>query len=538
MAQMQQGRVMRAATFMMVTMAISRALGYVRDMILYPMFGQGGETSAYITAFTIPDFLYLIIIGGALASALVPVFSSYLAKEQTAEVWQVSHIVVTWSLLLMFTGIVAAYIFTPQLVAMLAPGFNAEMRALTITLTHIMLVQPVFMVLAGISLGILNSHQNFTWPAVGSMLYNLFIVLGGAFLCLPLEARFPGYGVAGFSIGVVAGSIVYLLVQLPALSRAGFHYRPTLNVNHPGFKRIIHLMIPALIGLSVQRVNLIVNQALASKLEDGAIAALKMAQRYMDLPVGIFAIPLAVAIFPTMTRQAALDDMPEYKKSLSLGIRTVAFICLPSAVGLIVMRGPIIRLMFERANFSAADTLYAGQALLFYCLGLVFYGIVHVLLRSFYALQDTVTPVWVSLATIAVNIALSLLLLEPMRHMGLPLAFSVAGATQCSLLFLLLRRRIGRMDLRHILNSFIKTGLICLVMGLAVWGAERGLSTALDIGSKMQQAVQLCACMGLAVLIFFGLAWLLRMEEIRLVQDMFSRRLRRKKQQTATGEGK
>ncbi|MCL2496272.1 MAG: murein biosynthesis integral membrane protein MurJ [Clostridiales bacterium] len=528
---MQQGRVMRAAGFMMITMAISRVLGYVRDMVMFPMFGLSGETAAYTTAFIIPDFLYLIIIGGALASAFVPVLSAYLSKEQQEEVWQVSSIVISWCLLLMFVGIVASYIFTPRLVTILAPGYTQEIRSLTIALTRIMLIQPIFMMLAGIGMGILNSHQRFNMPAVGSMLYNLFIVLGGVFLCGPIEARFPGHGVAGFSVGVVIGSIVYLLIQAPALRRVGFNYRPTLNTNHEGFRRLIKLMIPALIGLSVQRINLIVNQSLASTLETGAVPALKMAQKFMDLPIGVFAVPIAVAILPTMARQASLHDMAEYKKSMSLGIRSIAFILLPAAMGLIILREPILRLMFEfkGGNFGAADTLYAGQSMMFYCLGLVFYGIVHVLLRGFYALQDTITPVWVSLATIIVNLTCSLLLLQPMRHMGLPLAFSIAGTAQCALLFLLLRRRIGPMDLRHIINSFIKTGAVCLVMAVAVWASNRAITAVMDVASsKTAQIIHLGACMGLAVLVFFGLAYALRMEEAKMLIDMFGSRLRRK----------
>ncbi|MCL1974888.1 MAG: murein biosynthesis integral membrane protein MurJ [Firmicutes bacterium] len=527
MSELQQGKVMRAATFMMVTMAISRILGYVRDMVMYPMFGLSGETSAYTTAFIIPDFLYLIIIGGALASAFVPVLSSYLALNQPKEVWQVSSIVISWCLMLMLLGIAAAYIFTPQLVSVLAPGYEQETRLLTITLTRLMLIQPLFMMLAGIGMGILNSHQRFNVPAMGSMLYNLFIVLGGALLCLPIEARFPGYGVAGFSIGVVLGSIVYMLIQIPALKEVGFQFRPSLNVHHPGFRRLIKLMIPSLIGLSVQRINLIVNQALASMLEDKAVAALKMAQKFMDLPIGVFAIPIAVAILPTMARQYVSQDMPEYKKSLSLGIRSVVFICLPAAVGLIVLREPIIRLMFEfkGGNFGVEDTLYTGQALLFYCLGLVFYGLLHVLLRSFYALQDTVTPVLASLITIVINLCFSLLLLQPLRHMGLPLAFSIAGAAQCAILLFLLHRRIGQMDLRHILNSFIKTGAVCLIMGLAAFSASRFIAMQMDVvSSKLAQIIQLSLSMGLAVLVFFFLAYILRMEEAKTLINMLKRR--------------
>ena len=539
MAQMQQGRVMRAAGFLMATQIIARGLGWVRDALLLNMFGQTRITDAYNVAFKIPDFLYNIIIGGAITAAFIPVFASYLAKQEKENAWQVYSIVVSWCMLLMGAGVLLAYVFTPQLIAFLATGFEPEAHLLTVTLTRVMLLQPVFMALAGVSMGVLNSHQQFTWPAVGSMLYNLFIVLCGFLLSRSIEARFPGFGVAGFSIGVLAGAIVYFLVQLPALRQVGLCFKLSFNIHHPGFVRLIHLLIPVLVGLSVQQINQLVNVMLGSSLPRGSIAALNMAQRFMNLPIYVFATSIAVAMFPSLTQQAALADMPEFKKSMSLGIRSVAFICIPAAVGLAVLREPIIRLMFEfkGGQYGAAATSIAGQALLFYCIGIAFYGIVHVLLRSFYSLQNTVTPVLVSVATIATNLLFSLLLIRSMYHMGLALAFSIAGIVQCCLLFLLLRRRLGHIDMRNMLASFLKTGAASLVMGVTAWGLASAIAAVMDVAaSKMAQIIQLGVSMGLAVAVFFCLAYLLRMEEAKIVVDMFKRRLRRKKRHSIAGE--
>jgi putative peptidoglycan lipid II flippase len=536
---MQQGRVMRAAALLMASMIISRLLGYVRDMVMYPMFGQGALTDAFTAAFYIPNFLYQIIIGGAISAAFIPVFSSYLAKDDQRNAWQVSDIVISWAMLLMGLGVVTAYIFTPQIMSFLVDGYDAPTMELTVILTRIMLLQPLFMALSGLSMGILHAHQHFLWPAIGSMLYNLFIVLGGALLAGPIEARWPGLGIVGFSVGVVGGAMAYFLVQIPALLRAGFRYRLSLNARHPGFTRLIHLLIPVLIGLSVKQINLLVNIKLASAVA-GSVAALNLAQKFMNVPIYVFASAIAVAIFPTMTRQAALADMAEFKKSVSLGIRSVVYICIPSAIGLIALREPIIRLLFEfkGANFSAADTIFTGQALMFYCLGLAFYGVVDVLLRAFYALQNTVTPVLVSAAAMAANVLFSLILVRSLDHMGLALAYSLAGMLQCALLFLLLRMRIGHMDLHNILRSFAKTLGAGLVMGLAAIGAAAFIAACLDItASKTAQIVQLGLSMGLAVALFFGITYFMKMEESKIVIDMFQRRLRRKKQQTANGEG-
>ena len=533
MAQIQKVRVMRVAALIMAVGIISRVLGYVRDMLLFSMFGLGAVTDAFTSAFKIPTFLYQIIIGGAISAAFIPVFSSYLAKDDQRNAWQVSNIVISWAMLLMGVGVAAAYIFTPQLISFLVHGYDEPTMALTVMLTRIMLLQPVFMALSGISMGILHAHQHFLWPAIGSLLYSLFIVLCGALLAGPLEARFPGFGIVGFSMGVIGGSIAFFVAQISALRRVDFRFRLSFNVHHPGFVRLIHLLIPVLIGLSVKQINLLVNQKLASVLIVGSVATLELAQRFMNVPIYVFASAIAVAIFPTMTRQAALFDMPEFKKSVSLGIRSVAFICLPAAVGMIVLREPIFRLLFEfqGGQFTAAETLYAGQALLFLCLGLAFYGIVDVLLRAFYAQQNTVTPVLVSVGAMAANVAFSLILVRLMQLNGLALAFSLAGILQCALLFLLLRLRIGQMDLRNIAYSFAKTLGASLIMGGAAWGAATMIAGLIDVAaSKAAQIVQLGVSVGLAVLVFFGIAYFLRMEEAKIIIDMFKRRMRRKKQ--------
>jgi putative peptidoglycan lipid II flippase len=531
MPQMQQVRVMRAAAIIMAFGILSRLMGYVRDLIMLPMFGLGATIDAFTSAFTIPNFLYQLSIGGAISAAFIPVFGAYLAKDDQHNAWQVSSIVISWTMLLMGVGVTVAFIFAPQLMSFLVHGYSEPTMALTVTLTRIMLLQPVFMALSAISIGILHTHQNFLWPAIGSLCYSLFIVLCGVLLVRPIEAHFPGYGIAGFSVGVVSGSIAYFLVLLPALLRANFRFRLSLNVHHPGFVRLIHLLIPVLIGLTVKQINLLVNQKLGSALIEGSVGALGYAQKFMNVPIYVFASAIAVAIFPTMTQQAALSDMPEFKKSLSLGIRTVAFICLPASVGLIVLREPIFRLLFEfeGASFTAADTVFAGQALLFYCLGLTFYGVVDVLLRAFYARQNTVTPVLVSVATIVANILFSLMLVRLLQHMGLALAYSLAGTLQCALLFILLRRSIGRMDLRNIIISCTKTLGVSLIMGAAAWGVARAIAGLMDVAaSKMAQLMQLGASMGLALLIFFALTYYLQMQEAKIIIDMFKRRIRKK----------
>ena len=223
-----------AANLLMLSTIASRILGYLRDVLIFAKFGQNNLTDAYNAAFSIPDFLYMILVGGALSSAFIPVFSSYLARNQEEEGWRVLSIIFNWIMVLLTIGVVLGVALAPQLVDWLVPGFDGYTKTLTINLTRIMFVQVIFMCLSGISTGILQSYKEFTAPAVGSVLYNLGIILGGLLLAAPIEHYFPGYGIAGFSVGVVLGAIMNFLVQFIKLWQMGMHYTFSFNLRHPG----------------------------------------------------------------------------------------------------------------------------------------------------------------------------------------------------------------------------------------------------------------------------------------------------------------
>jgi putative peptidoglycan lipid II flippase len=525
-----QTKVAKTAGLLVVLIGISRVLGWVREFAINHTFGLSDATDAYKTAFLIPDTLFNILVAGALSTAFIPVFSSYIAKKQEKDGWEVASIFTSWIILLLGVGLIICYAFTPQMLHILAPKFDAAKISLTVPLTRIMLIQVIFMAGSGIAMGILHSYQRFIPSALGAMFYNVGIIAGGFLLAAPIEARWPGFGIAGFAVGVTVGAIINFIVQIPALRKINIKFKFNLNYHHPGVKRLVILTLPVLISLSVAQINLIITKALASG-DTGMIAGLDTAQRLMQLPIGVFAIAIAMVVFPSLTRQRTLNKTNEFKKTMSLGIRTVAFITLPCAVGMAVLREPIIRLLFEfqSGEFTAAMTTFAGDALLYYCLGLVAYGLINVLNRAFYACQDTITPVIIGVVSIAVNIAFSFLLLGPMAQKGLALAYSIAGIMQAGLLLVLLRRKLGQIDFRHMGNSFIKTCGACVVMGLATFGTVILTSRIVDISTKMGQIIQLGASMGIAVLIFFGITYALKMEEAKMVIDMMLKKVRRPK---------
>lgn len=524
-------RVVKAAGFIMVAMVISRILGYLRDVIIYANFGQNRITDAYNAAFSIPDFLYMLLVGGALSSSFIPVFSSYVATGKEEEGWKVASVVINLVMTLVTVGIVIGYFFTPQLIYLLVPGFDPAAMEMTVHLTRIMFIQVVFMALSGISMGILNSYKHFTAPAIGSVLYNLGIILIGLLFSRIIDSIWPGYGIAAFSLGVVVGAALNFAVQVPALLKIGLKYRLSFNVFHPGVRRLFKLMIPVLIGLSVSQVNLFVNQNLASSLPAGIVAALRTGQRLMQLPIGIFAIAIAVAVFPTLTGYAARRETEQFKKTMSLGIRSVVFITLPAAVGLAVLRVPIIRFMFEfeGGKFTHQATQATAEALLFYCIGLFAYSAIHVLSRVFYALQDTATPVFVGILAIVVNIGLSLLLIHPMEQGGLALAYSLAGIINMLVLLVLLRRKIGSLNGWRMLYSFGQTLVASFMMGIAVWYTARFSSAFFGVTTKLGQLLQVGSGILVGAVVFAMVVQTFRMEESEMVWGILLRKFKRKR---------
>lgn len=516
---MSTGKLMvKAAGFMMIATLLARLLGLARDIVFYYWFGQSHITDAYNAAFSIPDLIYMLLVGGALSSAFIPVFSSYLARSQEDEAWKVASIVFNYSILLMLVLITAGEIFTRPLITLLVPDLPPEQITLAVTLTRVMLFQTIFMTLSGIALGILNSKQHFTTPAIGSILYNVGIIVVGAALA-------QKFGIMAFSIGVVAGSILNLAVQIPALRRAGVRYYPLFNWRHPGFKQIIILMVPILLGLSVSQINLFVTQNLASGLAEGSISALRLAQRLMQLPIGIFGIPIAMAVFPSMNLQVVRNEISDFKRTFSLGLRAVFLITIPAAVGLIALREPIIGLLFQQGKFTADDTIATGMVLAYYCIGLFAYSAIPLLNRVFYSLQDTVTPVAVGAASVVINIGFSIYMVGYMEGRGLALAYSLAGIFNTLILIGILKIRLGTIGGLKIMKSFVISCGASAVMYLAAFYTNVYLQAVLNFSSKVNELLIVAGGIGVGVVVYTLIILIFRLEEASLVMDLLKKRL-------------
>ncbi len=514
-------QILKATGIIMIAMMLSRVLGYLRDVIISGRFGQNYYTDAYNAAFSIPDLIYFLLVGGALSSAFIPVISGYIAKNEKEEAWKVVSTVFNVIMVFLVIGITVGMIFTENLIFLLVPGFNQESIDLTVKLTRIMFAQSFFMTLNGIIQGVLHSNKHFLSPAIGSVLYNIGIIVIGLLLSKP-------FGIAGFSIGVVGGAIMNFLVLLPALKKTGIRYYPGINLKHPGVVKLFRLIIPVFIGLSVTHLNLFVTQNLASSLpEEGMISALRIAYRISMLPVGIFGLAIGVSFFPSLTGHAARNEKKEYIKLFSLGLRTIVYITLPATIGIIALKTPIIRTMFQHGQFTAANTGATAHALLYYSFGIVAYSAQALLYRSFYANEDTRTPVIVGVTTMSLNIVLSIFLVKYMNHGGLALAHSVAGIFNMIILLGVIKIKFGQIDGKNMLISFTKTGISSIIMGISVYGVAILFEKYFGIASKNLQILQVILATGVGVMVYFTSTTLGKMEESKIVKNIVMKKLKR-----------
>lgn len=508
----------RAALFMMITTAVARILGFAREAVMMTLFGQNYVTDAYRAAFSIPDFIYMLLVGGALSAALIPVFSTYISNGREAEAWKSVSVVFNYIVLLLLILITAAYIFTAPLIRLLAPGLPPDYAALAINLTHIMFIQTFFMALSGISQGILNSYNRFAAPAIGSVLYNFFIIILGI-------ALFKQLGIHAFAVGVVVGAVFNFVVQIPALRRVGIHYHFTFNYKNPGFVKIMILMVPVLLGLSVAQLNLFVTQNLASSAGAGMISALNLAQKIMNLPVGIFGAAIATAIFPTLTALTARGDMAGFRRSSSLGLRAIFLVTIPSAFGLAALGEPLIKLLFQQGQFTASMAHTTFQVLLYFCVGLAAYAGIMVLNRSFYALKDTLTPLLAAAATIALNVILSLQLVNLMGVRGLALATSLAGIFNLLVLWAALRMKSGPLGGRLMMRSLVISVLGSAAMYFVVNYSIKLMLQWLPWADKINQLFSVTAGISIGAVIYGLIVYQLKMEESELILRMIRRKI-------------
>jgi putative peptidoglycan lipid II flippase len=504
----------------------SRVLGVVREQVLAALFGAGDAMDAYNVAFRIPNLARDLFAEGAMSAAFVPTFTRRLARDGREAAWRLGSYVLTALILVTGAVVLLAILFAEPLVTLFASEYRAVPGKLELTtlLTRIMLPFLTFVAVAAAVMGMLNSLQRFFIPALSPAMFNVSTIVC-AFALVPLMPRVGLPGIAAIAIGTVIGGVAQLALQWPLLRREGFAYRPTVDWHDEGLRRVLVLMGPGTIGVAATQVNVFVNTVLAAGEGTGAVSWLNYAFRLMYLPIGLFGVSIATATLPAVSRHASTDDRAAVRRTIADGVSLMMMLNVPSTIGLVVLATPIVRVIFERGQFSAADTVATAAALQLYALGLLGYSVVRIVSPSFYALGRSRTPVMVSVATVLVNAGLNILLVREMGYRGLALGTSVAAIFNATLLLVLLRRHLDGLDGRRVWSSFARIALASLLMGATALGVDAALSAALPGSSLAAQLARLAATIGAALAMLAAASHLLRIREFREGVEMVTRRL-------------
>jgi putative peptidoglycan lipid II flippase len=514
------GRVLAQASLILTIAALaSRLLGWVRLLVIGSQFGASRELDAYFAAFRIPDAIFQLVVAGALSAALIPVFSSYRAREQEQEAWRLASSVINLVVIALAGLSLIMAILAPVLVPVVAPGFDAPTTELTIRMTRVMLLSPVLIGMGAVVSGILNSYERFAVPALAPLAYNLAIILAAIFLA-------PIMGVEGLAVGVAVGSLAHLAIQLPALGRVGQRYDLTIGLSHPGVRQVLKLMGPRTLGLAAGQLNFIVSTVLASGLPEGSLTAYNYAFQLSQIPVGVLGVSVAVALFPTLSRDAALGRVPEIRRQVAGSLRILVFLAAPLTAAMIVLAGPIASVFFQYGLFTERSAERTAGALVFFAIGLTGHIVVHVLTRAFYAMQDTRTPVLWAIIAVAINVPLMVWLVGPMGVEGLALALSISALLEVVGLLWALHRRIESVEEGQVLRSAARSAVAGVAAALLMLGGLTVVRSALPalLQDGVGRVVVLAALTAAGFAIYALVASALRAPELAQMRALLARR--------------
>lgn len=450
----------------------SRALGLVRDRLLATGFGAGSELDTYYAAFRIPDFLFQILILGALSAAFIPVFAGYLANHRKADADRMASSLLNLGALVLTGAAAVVWIFAPQLMPLITPGFTDAQLAQTVDLTRIMLLSPIFFGVSGVLGGILNSHHKFVAYAAAPLFYNLGII-AGALLA-------PRYGIDYLAVGVVLGAFLQMALQVVATARTGFSYRPLIDLKHPGVRRTFILMLPATAGIAILQINLLLETIVASTLREGSLSQFMLATSLSMVPVGVIGASLATAVFPVLAKEASLKQTDQFTVTLLNSIRQILYFIIPASVAMMVLRAQIVRLIYGAGKFDFVDTRFVTSLLGILAVSLFAQALIPLLTRAFYALRNTKTPTVIAFMGMVVNLALAISLSYYLGVVGLAVGFSAAAIVQLALLLFFLSGKVPAIEDGAMLGAVVRIMVATVGMGGVMYGTLYGVAFLLE----------------------------------------------------------
>ena len=519
----EKKQILKSASIITLVTVVSRVLGYVRDQRIALLLGTTPAADAYVLAYRIPNLFRRLVAEGSMTASFIPVFTGYMREKTKEEVWDFANRLF-WTLALVAAVItILGMVFSPTVVHLFAGNNVAAAQA--IELNRIIFPYLFFIALAALAMGILNCFHIFGLPAATPVFLNLATILF-TFAAVRKYFNDPATAIA---VGVLVGGVLQFLIQVPLLVQKGMKFKFGISFLHPGIQNVARLMIPRLFGIGIGQINLFIDTrfATAAMMPEGSLAALYLADRVMELVLGGYAIAVATAILPMMSHQAAAKDYEALKNTLTFSVRIVAFITIPAALGLMILREPIIRVLFQHGQFVAASTKLTARALLYYSIGLPALATVKLIVPAFYSTRDTKTPVIIAGISLVINIVLNIIfmqfLFKRVQNGGPALATALACYFDFFALFIIFRIRYGRMGTMEILKSFSKICLCAGLMGVACWFGN--YYTQFTIHSRF--IVQLVVFAGLlvgATALYLALAWIFRCHEIEEVYGIATRR--------------
>jgi putative peptidoglycan lipid II flippase len=478
----------RAGGIMFVSLLLSRVLGIFRDTVMAAKFGVGADTDAYRLAFQIPDLIFFAVAGGALSSAFIPIFSEYLHTDREDEAWKLFSIVATIMSIVVIVFIVLAWIFAYPLAQVIAPGKDPALWEPIAQMSRIVLPAQFAFFVGGLMFGTLYAKQKFAVPGLGPNIYNLGII-SGALIIAPMF----GVGIAGMSWGALIGAIIgSFLIPLYAMTKVGAKFTPSVDVSHPGVKKVFKLMLPVVLGLSLPGVYGLIMQGFGSFYEDGVNTALDLGNKLMQAPLGIFGQSLALAIFPFLAKSFAEQQMGRFQAEIGSTLRTVLYVTLPVSVLMAVLAPEIVTFFFQYGKARDANLPAVVDCLRMFSIGIWAWCLHPVLMRGFFATQRSATPIVLGTITTAIFIALSFGLKGTgLGYLSLPLASSVSAIVLAVMMLFAMKSAIGGLDVNGIVTTFAKSAVASLAMGAVVYGAVLLIPDGAGLGQNVMAALKL-----------------------------------------------
>ncbi len=517
-------RVAAAALVVSAGVLLSRLSGLAREIVFAHMFGVSRDTDAYVQAFRVPDLLYFLMAGGALAAGFIPVLTDRLTKNKTEEAWRTLSALFTLLLVSSSLLVAIAMVLAPALVHLVGPKFDAYTARLCGVLMRIILPAQVFFVLGGLLMGALHSLRIFVWSALVPTTYNLFIIVGAV-------VGGPHLGVKGMAIGALAGALAAQIgLQLPVVAGRGAVVRLRWDPKDPGLLEVLRLVLPVALGLCVFYLNTLIASVIAQTLAKGAASVFNYAFRLINLPLGLFTGGLAMSLFPTLSSHAARGEPEEFRRRVSQGIRLTLFLELPAAGWMVALSGVLVRALLLTGHFTEADVGKTAALLALFALAIPAVGTQQLVARAFYALRRNVIPVAVGAPTVAVGAGLTYLLSQWLGLPGVGLGQSLVALANVAVLLWLLRQCAGGLHGGQIVRTGLLSLLCTLVAVVAGYACVRWMGSAWPPLHKTAQVLQMLASIGVSSALYLALAFALRMREATFALDFLRSRLLRRAQ--------